>query len=234
MRRKLASLRRFFRLLRRCAAMQSSPMDDLRPNVGRSQRLTRVTSRADFGKLLSTADRLVELAAQGDCLFALRDRAAIWLMCGTGIRVGEVAQLELCNIDIDAGRLVVKGKGGRERIAFLVGGDRERLAAYLAARATVATASQALFVNRSGTPLTTQGLRKIVAIVARSAGVTRHVTPHMLRHTSATRFLEHGANLRLVQEFLGHSSIRSTERYTHVATNALWSALEVQGPLSRE
>jgi site-specific recombinase XerD len=234
-RRKIASVHGFVRRQRRRGAMVGDPFDVVDVDVGRDHRLTRTLLDGEFELLLVSADRRAEGCREGlddRVLLAKRDQAMVWLLCGTGLRVGELVALTVRDTDIVGGALRVQGKGGRQRLAFVVDGDRERLASYLRTRALFSLNHDRVFVNHRGRPITTEGVRGVVARLASAGGLDRRVTPHMLRHTAATRLLQHGANLRIVQEFLGHASIRMTERYTHVTATALREAVKRHSPLN--
>ncbi len=235
-RRKIACVRGFLRQQRRRGALASDPFDGVHMDVGRERRLTRTLLDREFELLLATADSRAERSA-GDAedivLLARRDRAVIWLLCGTGLRVGELVALTTRDADTTEGVMRVNGKGKRQRLAFMVGGDRERLESYLRTRASFQFDHDHIFVNHRGRQITTEGVRTVVAKLAEASGLDRRVTPHMLRHTAATRLLQHGANLRVVQEFLGHSSIRMTERYTHVTATVLREAVRNHSPLKQ-
>src|SRR2546421_7469782 len=128
----------------------------------------------------------------------------------------------------------VQGKGGRDRLAFVVDEQTVRIQReHREARSRLITESLALFLNASGERLSTQGMANVIAQFRRDAGIERHVTPHMLRHTVATLLLRNGVDIRVVQEFLGHASIATTQRYTHIAKEHLISVLRKHHPSLR-
>ncbi len=163
---------------------------------------------------------------------ALRDRAVLELLYGSGLRVSEVASLTLERLDVDRGRVLVFGKGSRERDLPISDPSADALRAWLE-RGRPVLASEpgtALFLNRRGGAL---GVRDIRRLVGRYGGVTltgRRVTPHTLRHSFATHLLEGGADIRAVQELLGHASVATTQRYTHVSRSRLFEAYERSHP----
>ena len=125
----------------------------------------------------------------------------------------------------------VQGKGGRDRLAFVVDEQTVRIQReHREARSRLITESPALFLNASGERLSTQGMANVIAQFRRDAGIERHVTPHMLRHTVATLLLRNGVDIRVVQEFLGHASIATTQRYTHIAKEHLIGVLRKHHP----
>ena len=158
----------------------------------------------------------------------VRDRALLELFYATGLRVSELAKLKLEDLNFDAGFLKCMGKGSKERIVPLGGKCRESLEKYLN-RVRAQTAGQAvpfLFLGRAGRGITRQALWQIIKRCARQAGITKKISPHTFRHSFATHMLERGADLRVVQELLGHSDIATTQIYTHIDKDRLKSIHE--------
>jgi site-specific recombinase XerD len=152
------------------------------------------------------------------------------LLFATGMRVGEVSTLDIKDFSENA-IFKVQGKGGRHRLAFAV--DKETVLIqrqHLEVRKRIETSSSALFLNSCGRRLSTQGIANVIAQFRRRAGIERHVTPHMLRHTVATLLLRNGVDIRVVQEFLGLASIATTQRYTHVTKEHLVGVLRKHHP----
>jgi integrase/recombinase XerD len=146
----------------------------------------------------------------------LRDRAILELLYGAGLRVSELTGLDVDDVDLEVGAVRVLGKGGKERDVPIGGHAREAVGAYLTrGRPSLATARSrgALFLNLRGGRLTRQSCARLVAAHARAAGIRRVVTPHDLRHSFATHLLEGGADVRVVQELLGHASVATTQIY---------------------
>jgi integrase/recombinase XerC len=163
---------------------------------------------------------------------ALRDRAVLELLYGCGLRVGEVAGLTRERVDLDRGRVLVLGKGNKERELPMSDYAVRALADYLdGGRIVMAPqASGRLFFNRRKNPFSERDIRAMLdGYVARMLP-GRHVTPHTLRHTYATHLLEGGADIRAVQELLGHASVATTQRYTHVSRSRLFEAYERSHP----
>jgi site-specific recombinase XerD len=147
------------------------------------------------------------------------------------MRVGEVSSLDLGDFAVAESVFKVRGKGGRDRLAFVVDEQTVRIQReHLEARSRLTSESPALFLNASGERLSTQGIANIIARFRKEAGIERHITPHMLRHTVATLLLRNGVDIRIVQEFLGHASIATTQRYTHVTKDHLISVLRERHP----
>lgn len=162
---------------------------------------------------------------------ALRNYAFLDLLFATGIRVGEAASLTLASFNEEERAYHVQGKGRRTRLAFLVDPKSLTLqATYRRARRAIPSPTDALFLNLHRAPLSTQGMANILKKLQTEAQLTRRVTPHMIRHTIATLLLRNGVDLRVVQEFLGHASITSTQRYTHVTKGHLIAALREGHP----
>lgn len=174
-------------------------------------KLPQILSAEDIRKLLAQPDAAKPLG--------VRDRAMLEILYASGLRVSELVTLQRAQVNFQGDYLIVKGKGGKTRAVPFGRWARERLTDYLASarRALLKRRSSAyLFVNRSGKPLTRQGFWKLIRTYALAAGIEKRVTPHTLRHSFATHLLEGGADLRSVQEMLGHADISTTQIYTHV------------------
>jgi site-specific recombinase XerD len=164
----------------------------------------------------------------------LRNVALVELLFATGMRVGEASTLDLKDFVVEEAVFRLKGKGGRPRLAYVVDNETIRIQhEHRQARSALRTESTALFVNASGERLSTQGIANVIAGLCRDAGIERRVTPHMLRHTVATLLLRNGADIRVVQEFLGHTSIVTTQRYTHITKEHLIGVLRNHHPSLR-
>ena len=162
---------------------------------------------------------------------AIRNLALVDLLFATGMRVGEVSALNIEDFAVSESVFRVKGKGGRDRLAFVVDDQTRRIQQeHLELRCRMASTGQALFLNASGTRLSTQGIANIISQFRKDAGIERHITPHMLRHTVATLLLRNGVDIRVVQEFLGHASIATTQRYTHISKDHLIQVLRERHP----
>jgi site-specific recombinase XerD len=166
------------------------------------------------------AAALVEAAPSGQPAWrAARDRAMCEVAYGAGLRASEVCGLTLADVHLDRQELNVRGKRGKNRIVLFGAPASEALEDWLGYRTTRASAGeQRLFVGPSGRGLTTRTFQNIVSTRARAAGVARRATPHTLRHSFATHLLDHQADLRVIQELLGHASLGTTQVYTHLAT----------------
>jgi len=203
--RKLASLRTFFRYLNREGLLKANPAR-LLVSPRQQRRIPAHISEADAAALLDVP---------GDGLPALRARAILELLYATGMRCSELVGLDVSEVDLDARMARVLGKGRKERIVPFGVPARDALVAYLAARHATAK-DDTLFISRTGRRLGDRWMRRMVADRVRQVALTKKVSPHTLRHAFATHLLERGADLRSIQELLGHSSLSTTQRYTHV------------------
>ncbi|NLE65182.1 MAG: site-specific tyrosine recombinase XerD [Elusimicrobia bacterium] len=208
--RSLAAVRMFHRFLVRENIVVEDPTD-LVDTPKLWKRVPDVLTQAEVEQMISLAG--------GRDAQAVRDRAMLELFYASGLRVSELAGLSLESVNLQVGFVRCLGKGSKERIIPVGKGAREALERYLQkarARLLGGRASSALFLSRLGTPLTRQALWKIIKAYAAKAGIKKTIKPHTLRHTFATHLLEHGADLRSVQEMLGHADISTTQIYTHV------------------
>jgi integrase/recombinase XerC len=174
----------------------------------------------------------------GDSPQGVRDRAILETLYSTGCRVSECAGMSLRSLDLVEGIARVLGKGGKERLALLGKPARAAIAAWLPARAELLLAARrtdpgALWLNRYGRPLSARWVFQTVVDRARAAGLAAPLTPHGLRHSFATHLLDRGADLRTVQELLGHSRLVTTEIYTHVSIGRLRDVYDHAHPLGR-
>lgn len=214
MARKLAALRTFFRFLLREGFLREDPTRLLHtPKLGRP--LPRVLT-------VREAALLVE-APEGEDPLALRDRALLEVLYGAGLRIGELVQLNAIDAEAGKGWLRVMGKGKKERLVPLGRPAQEALSRYLleGRPRLLRRPEEALFLNRRGGRLTPRGVRTILSRYVPGLFPGRRVTPHTFRHSFATHLLDGGADLRLVQEWLGHASLSTTQIYTHLSRERL-------------
>ena len=213
--RRAASIRRYFAWLRRRGLVTTDPAAGLSAPKGEA-RLPRVLRPDELRVLLSQADA----AADGGGAIEARDEAIVELLYGSGVRVAELAGLDLADVDLPRARMSVRGKGGKDRIVPLSEPAVAALERWLASgRETLVVAETplaAVFLNQRGKRITPRDVRRILD---RRAAAPTH--PHALRHTFATHLLDGGADLRVVQELLGHADLSTTQRYTHVSKERL-------------
>jgi integrase/recombinase XerC len=226
--RRLASLRSFFRFGQRQGWMSGNPAKALR-NPRKSQTLPHFLSTEDIGRLLSTPP-----SAE---VMGLRDRAILETTYSAGLRVSEVVGLNDGDLDFAGGVIRVRGKGRRERIAPLGSYATMALQKWLGRRQLAPDAPQGraapVFTNRFGSRLTTRSVGRMLEKHLAVAGLDQRTTPHTLRHSFATHLLDRGADIRSVQELLGHKSLVTTQIYTHVSTANLRSVYEKAHPRAR-
>ena len=213
--RRLSTLRRFYRLHLRDGSITEDPTSRIEsPRLGR--RLPDTLTEADVDALLVAPDRSDPL---GD-----RDAAMLEVLYATGLRVTELVQLQVSQVNLRQGVVRVIGKGSKERLVPLGEEAIEALSQFLAsARLDILSArtSDAVFPTRRGGAMTRQGFWLLIRRYAQRAGISKHLSPHTLRHAFATHLINHGADLRVVQMLLGHSDISTTQIYTHVARERL-------------
>jgi site-specific recombinase XerD len=221
-RRRMACLRGFYKDMVRSGTLAVSPFTQVELQIPRAKSLPRALSRAEAATLARGAWRIC--AAPGDPGHATA--IAVLLLLSVGLRVGELVRLRAGDFDPVGGGLHVRGKGRRERRVFIVDPRlRQRLAAFVDEDGDAPLFSP-------GHPWSTQTFRHELRSFARSAGLARRVTPHMLRHTAATLLLEDGVDLLFLQRLLGHESISTTALYAHVGDASLRRALEKADLLS--
>jgi site-specific recombinase XerD len=236
-RRKFATARVFFSYWVRKEVLDASPLWRIRLDLGRERTLPRSLTPSDAKRLIEEPWRRLTNATEATpspnnaSFRRLRDVAALEVLFATGIRVGELVSLRLGDWCEEDRALIVRGKGARQRLAFLPD-DRslKALCDYVTQRRKLLVEHDSLLVNAAGNAISPQGIARILAIMAKQAGIATKVTPHMIRHTVATLLLRYGADIRIVQEVLGHASIATTQRYTHVSKEHLLSALQTRHP----
>ena len=219
--RKIASIRSFFKFLFREGIIKSNPASSL-STPKRDKHLPKFLDEKEIVILLESPDRESEAG--------LRDRSILETLYSTGIRVSELVGLNMDHIDHIGGVIKVFGKGKKERIVPIGERALQAIRDYLKARRPVAKDSKALFFNKNGGRLTDRSIRRIVNKYITKASIQQKISPHTLRHSFATHMLDHGADLRSVQELLGHANLSSTQIYTHITTERLKSAYSKAHP----
>lgn len=216
--RKLATLRSFFKFLSREGYLKSNPI-----SVTSSLKLDKkLPVFLDVNKIA----QLIESPGKND-LLGLRDGAILETLYSTGIRVSELVSLDIERVDFIGGVIKVFGKGKKERITPIGEGALGAIKEYLAKRPLK---SRAVFLNRRGGRLKEGGIRRLLGKYIRKLSLKENISPHTLRHSFATHLLDRGADLRSVQELLGHMNLSTTQIYTHVTTERLKSAYDKAHP----
>ncbi len=246
-RRKVVVLKVFCAYWTRKGVLSESPFWRVKVSFGRIPQLPRALTEGEIRELLNQAQikqamfQIVRkpavlanarnLPASSRQYRALRNLALVDLLFATGIRVGEASALSLVDFAVSESVFRIKGKGGRDRLAYVVDDQTCKIQqSHMELRHQIASKSQALFLNAVGERLSTQGIANIISKFRKDAGIERHITPHMLRHTVATLLLRNGVDIRIVQEFLGHASITTTQRYTHITKEHLVRVLRERHP----
>jgi integrase/recombinase XerC len=219
--RQLAAVRSWFRFLVRRGVLATNPARHVV-----SPKLPR--KLAGFLPIDETTQLVDGCQVAGEQ--RARDRSILELLYATGLRVSELVGLDLRDVDRAERTVMVLGKGGKERMVPYGAAAARAVDAYLARRGTD---DGALFRNARAGRLSTRSVHTIVRRAARTAGITRRVTPHTLRHTFATHLLDAGADLRMIQELLGHSRLSTTQRYTHVGADQLMRVYDGAHPRAR-
>jgi integrase/recombinase XerC len=226
--RRLASLRSFFRFCQREGLVDGNPAKPLR-NPRRTRTLPHFLSSDELDQLLT--------APPGHDPMGLRDRAMLETMYSAGLRVSELVGMNDGDLDFDEGLVRIRGKGRRERLAPIGSHAARAITIWQGHRKLASNAPKGLqapvFTNKFGRRLTTRSVGRMLEKYLRITGLDQRTTPHTLRHSFATHLLDHGADIRSVQELLGHKSLSTTQIYTHVSTAGLRAAYERAHPRAK-
>jgi len=236
--RKLSALRSLFRHLQRTHKIESDPTAGVR-NPKQDQRHPAMLNVDQMFSLLAEAGEKLTAPATvctPEEALALRDKALLELLYGSGLRISEALDLDVEDIRSGATTLLVMGKGSKQRQILLSDTSTAALTRWMEVRSLVPPqyGERALFIGKRGKRLNRRQAARLLDEHAKLAGIPQHVSPHDLRHSFATHMLEGGADLRAVQELLGHSRISTTQRYTHLDLNALTRIYDAAHPLSRK
>lgn len=222
--RRLSSIRSFFKFLYREGFIRANPAK-LVSNPKMQKLLPRFLSVDDVFSLVEQPEGIGFLPA--------RDRAILELLYSSGLRVSELSGLNTDEVNTKEHLVKVRGKGKKERIVPVGTKAVDVLKTYLIERFLLKSKEKALFLNRLGTRLTDRGVRRIVVKYAKRMAMNTRVGPHVLRHTFASHLLQGGADLRVIQELLGHSSLSTTQKYTHLDITHLMDIYDKAHPLAR-
>lgn len=225
--RRLAAVRSFGKFLCRQGILTENPAKSLR-SPRQEKRLPHFLTLADVKKLLATPSE-TDWAGR-------RDRAILETLYSAGIRVSELVGLDILDADLDDGIVIVRGKGKKERLALLGPHAKTAISLWLTDRAALIERlkkeTPAVFLNKNGGRLTTRSVGRLLIQHLRTAGLDPRTTPHTLRHSFATHMLDAGADIRGVQELLGHKSLATTQVYTHVTTKRIQQSYQKAHPRS--
>lgn len=220
--RKISGVRSFYRFLLKEGYINKNPLLTLElPKV--EKRLPTFLTEEEALKLINYPDKKT--------ILSLRDNLILKMLYSTGMRVSELVSLRISELDLDKGEVVIKGKGNKERVVFLPEDILEDIKFYIQKRKKN---SNFLFLNRKGKLLTDKGIRLLVEKYAKKVIPYKKITPHTLRHTFATHLLTNGADLRSVQELLGHTKLSTTQIYTHLTKENLKKVYENFHPHSQK
>jgi integrase/recombinase XerC len=223
--RRLSSVRSFFKFLYREGHIKANPA-----KLVSGPRLPKL-----LPKFLSVDDAfsLVE-KPEGIGFATARDRAILELLYSSGLRVGELAGLNVEDINVREALVKARGKGKKERIVPIGSKAMDAIKTYLVERILLKSKEKAVFLNRLGTRLTDRGVRRIVVKYARAIAVNGSIGPHTLRHSFASHLLQGGADLRVIQELLGHASLSTTQKYTHLDVAHLMDVYDKAHPMAKD
>ncbi len=223
--RKLATIRSFYKCLLRKGHVSANPLADI-PTPKVEKKVPHFLTTEEVEKLLNSPE--------GNSFQAVRDRAILETLYSTGLRVSELTALNVSDIDLTSEVIKARGKGNRDRIVPLGSFALQAIKRYQETRAQVPNINEqdpdALFLNRFGDRLSSRSIRKIIDKYIKITGLSEKTSPHTLRHSFATHLLNRGANLRTVQELLGHKHLSTTQIYTHVSTDNVKEAYEEAQP----
>ena len=234
--RKISALRSFYHYLEREGIITANPLEHISsPKL--DKRLPEFLTFREIVKLLEAPD--------AEDPFGKRDRAFLELLYATGLRVSELVALDVEQVNFDTREIVVKGKGSKERMVLMGGPAAKAIQIYLkeardiipkihVTKKSNRKRTPALFVNSDGYRLTERSVQDFLQKYAAAAGIDKRVHPHVLRHTFATHMLDGGADLRVVQELLGHADLSSTQIYTHISKNRARQVYLSAHPMARE
>jgi integrase/recombinase XerC len=228
--RKISTLRSFFKHMVREQVIPSNPAKGVStPKVEKTLPTTLTVDEAF--RLMESPTTISEKPSEGSKEKGLRDRAILELLYSSGLRVSELVGLNSNQLDLDLGIVRVMGKGRKERIVPVGTKAIKALEAYLEKRGML-EGEEPVFINSLGGRLTTRSVGRLIKRYTRHSGIFRKVSPHSLRHTFATHLLDAGADIREIQEMLGHSSLSTTQRYTHVSMGKLMEVYDKAHPRS--
>ncbi len=223
--RRLATVRSFLTFLYREGAISKNPA-----------RIVSSPKQAEHLPNFLAIDDIIALLEkpEGIGIIPARDKALLELLYSSGLRVSEIAGLNIDDVDMKEGMVKVRGKGKRERLLPVGSKALDALKSYMVEKMLFRKTSRALFLNRRDQRLSPRGVRRVVVKYARMAGIHEPIGPHTIRHTFASHLLQGGADLRVIQELLGHASLSTTQKYTHIDIKHLIDVYDKAHPLSKE
>jgi tyrosine recombinase XerC len=226
--RKIASIRTFYRYLYREKLIKTNPADNIK-SPRKVKNLPKFLTDSEVEQIFDTINT--------SATFGYRDRTIFELLYATGMRISELCNLDIADINFEGQEITVFGKGGKERIVLISNRAKGFLEEYLEKirpeLITSNSSNNAVFINHTGYRLQQRSIRRSLESIVNSLILPKKVSPHVFRHSFATKLLEKGADLRVVQELLGHASISNTQIYTHVSTERLRQAYNSAHPRAK-
>ena len=230
MNRFVSSVRGLFKYCKKLGYIEKNPAEEVK-NVKNPQVVTAFMTGREVEELCSEPEH-------NELLWTSRDVAIFRMLYSSGCRISELTNIKLSDFRKGGRCALITGKGNKQRLVYFDETSRRAMAAYMTDRARVLSENgrdsgeDRLFVNQKGLPITTGGMRYILTRYSGEEGTKHHINPHAFRHTFATTLLNNGADVRMVQELLGHASINTTQRYTHVTTERLKEVYKLAHPHS--
>ncbi|HVN72889.1 MAG TPA: site-specific tyrosine recombinase/integron integrase [Desulfomonilia bacterium] len=220
--RKLSAIKGFFDFAMKTAELPVNPFGHVR-SLKRHDTLPSFLSHDEVFDLIDSVDEP-------------RDRAILELLYSTGIRVGEAENMKCCDVDMYKGFILVTGKGTKQRYVPIGQRAMAAIEAYLKGRgiSDPIYCTEPLFLNSRGSPMRSRSIRRVIYLWSIKVALARHVSPHVIRHTFASHMLDAGADLRSIQEMLGHASLSTTQRYTHLSVDKLMDVYDKAHPKAKE
>lgn len=218
--RKYATLKAYFKYLEVEEIIDLNPFSKIRIKIHEEQKLPKIFSINTLESMLKTSYKLLSSDNKNNMNYftSISVVLIVELLFSTGMRVSELCNLKTNNIDLENCKLLIMGKGAKERMLYIANTNVQNIfRKFFFKRISLNSNTNFLFINRFGNRLSEQSVRCIIKNIAQQSGITQHITPHMFRHTLATSLLDSGVDCRHIQKILGHSSIKTTERYTHVS-----------------
>lgn len=231
--RKYAAIKAYFQFLEYSELITINPFSKIKIKVQETQYLPRLFSLSTLEAILNIAyiDKSSSTGGKLKVFEKTRNVAVLELLFSTGMRVSELCGLKFADVDLPGQLVRIMGKGSKERILCIANAEVLKiLKEYEDHRLELQSSTEFFFANRCCNRLSEQSVRTIIQKYAKRAGIDQHITPHMFRHTFATSLLDEGVDCRYIQRILGHSSIKTTERYTHVSLQMQKKVLSLKHP----
>lgn len=231
--RKIASIKAFYQYLEEEERMkESNPFTKIRVKFKEAESLPRIIPRNEIEKLLNCMYAIIDHSEKKSTIY--RDLTIVEIFFATGARVYEISNLKRQDIDLDNGIIRIFGKGSKERCVQIGNHDiLELMKAYYQMNQEVIEQCGFFFVNQQGKRFSEQSIRRMLRKYSCQAGISVHITPHMFRHSVATYLLEEGVDIMYIQKLLGHSSIKTTQIYLHIASKKQMEILRERHPRNR-